>query len=251
MATARDNMNEVLRGLRQYALIIDSGTSSTTDDYLRMILQFVNTAKEEIEESGHPWHALRATIVITLSSGTRTYAITSAGPADTNTTDRSRLLYEQSGVAGAPERFYNGHASLPQVWDVTETQELRLTEVSWERMERMHQTDDNETERPSFFSLHSDGSNLVFDVWPTPDATYTINTRFYNPEAEVANTSLGTTILVPTRPVWTLALWKASQERGEELGAPGSSLHRQYLDAHGVAVAKEQTPADMTVYLER
>ena len=47
--TTRELINKVLRGLRQFGLIIPSSTTSTTDDYLLMILQFVNEAKEEVE----------------------------------------------------------------------------------------------------------------------------------------------------------------------------------------------------------
>ncbi len=51
--------------------------------------------------------------------------------------------------------------------------------------------------------------------------------------------------------MWTKALFKANQERGDELGKEGSALWIAYLDAHGAAVAKEQTPMESTVYLER
>ena len=70
MATTRVLMNKVLRGIRQFSLIIGSSTTSTTDDYLLMILQFVNEAKEEIEEAGWPWQALRKTVTVTIAAST-------------------------------------------------------------------------------------------------------------------------------------------------------------------------------------
>jgi hypothetical protein len=251
MSNTRDAINKVLRGLRQFALIIDSSTSSITDDYLLMILQFVNEAKEEIEESGWPWHALRATIALTLSSGTTEYALTSAGPADTDTSDRSRLLYENRNVAGRTVGFYNGMRSLPMVFDTTDSTEERLKEVTLERMESMHITDDNETGKPEYFSIYSDGSNLNMKVWPTPDATYTITMRMYNPADELASSDLTTSITTPFRPLWLRALYKANEERGAELGKPGSSLHDAMMDAQIVATGKEMTAADLTVGLER
>ena len=251
MANTRDLMNKTLRGLRQYSLIIGSGTTSTTDDYLLMILQFVNDAKEEVEESGWAWQALRKTITVTLTSGQAEYDITIAGDADIDTDDRSRLLHENVNVYGTSEGFYNSSSSLPMVFNTTTSSETRLQEITQERMERLHFTDDGETGEPQLFALYSDGDSIDMKVWPTPDATYTLKMRMYVPQAELSSTTLTTTLSAPARPIWMKALLKANQERGDELGAPGSTLHEAYLDAHGAAVAKEQTPADTTVFLER
>ena len=251
MSNTRDAMNKVLRGLRQFALIIGSSTTSTTDDYLLMILQFVNEAKEELEESGWPWQALRATIVLTLSSSTSTYALTAAGPADTDTTDRSRLLYENRNQSGVTTGFYNGLSSLPMVFDTTTSSERRLREVTQERMESLHITDADETGEPLYFAIYSDGSNLIMKVWPTSDATYTVTMRMFQPAAELTDTVLTTTIATPFRPLWLRALYKANEERGSELGKPGSSLAEARDLAQIAATGKEMTSADMTVGLER
>ncbi len=88
-------------------------------------------------------------------------------------------------------------------------------------------------------------------VYPTPDATYTLKARIYIPQDELASTDLTTVLSIPSRPVYMKALWKANAERGSELGAPDSSLWMAYLDAHGFAVANEQSPDDETVTLDR
>lgn len=251
MANTRDLTNKVLRGLRQFGLIIGSATSSTTDDYLLMILQFVNEAKEEIEEAGWPWQALRQTVTVTLASGTAEYDIETAGQADVDTNDRSRLLYENVTSNGTTENFRMSDGALPQVFNTTSSDEYRLSEYTQERMERLHFTDDGETGEPEYFSIYSDGDSLKMKVWPTPDATYTLKMRLYIPQAELANTDLTTTLSIPQRPVWMKALLKANQERGEELGKPGSTLDLAYRDAHGAATGKEMTPADQTVFLSR
>ena len=252
MAQTRELMNKVLRGIRQFGLILDSGTTSTTDDYLLMILQFVNEAKEEIEEAGWAWQALRQTVTVTLASGTAEYDIEIAGQADVDTNDRSRLLYENVTLFGSSEGFYDSMASLPQVFDVTTSSEYRLREVTQEKMERMHFTDNDETQKPLYFAIYTDSDSLKMKVFPTPDATYTLKMRLYIPQAELSSTSLeATSLSIPQRPVWTLALFKANQERGDELGKEGSAAHRAYLDAHGAAAGKEMSPADQTVGLER
>lgn len=246
--TTRELINKVLRGLRQFGLIIPSSTTSTTDDYLLMILQFVNEAKEEVEESGWAWHALRNTVTITLSASTVEYDLTAAGAADVNTNDRSRLLYEN--VQG-DEMFRRSDASKPQCWDVTNANESRLREVPLETMERLHLTDDDQTGEPTHFAVWNDGDSIRMKVYPIPDQTYTIKARMFIPQGELTDSDLTTTLSIPSRPVYMKALWKANAERGSELGAPDSVLWMQYLDAHGFAVANEQSPGDETVILER
>ncbi len=251
MATTRTLVNKVLRGIRQFGMIIASGTNTITDDYLLMILQFVNEAKEEIEEAGWAWHALRQTVTLTLSSGTLEYELTSAGPADVDTNDRTRLLYENVNSGVASEGFYESVTSVPMVFNVTDSAEVRLTERTQEQLERLHFMDNDETGPPQYFSFYTDGDNIDMKIWPTPDDTYTIKLRLYIPQTTLLDTDTTTTLLIPQRPVWTKALYKANEERGSELGKPGSSLHQAYLDAHWAATGREMTPGDSTVRLER
>ena len=250
--TTRELINRVLRGLRQFGLILDSGTSSTTDDYLLMILQFVNEAKEEIEESGWSWQALRTTMTVTVVAGQIEYDLTIAGDADVDTNDRTRLLYENVTAQYKSEGFFDNTSSRPQVFDVTDAAEHRLREWTQEQIERMHFTDNNDQQTTLHaFSVYTDGDSLRMKLWPTPDSTRTMKVRIYNPQTELLSTDLTTTLFIPSRAVWTKALFKANQERGEELGRDGSSSHIAALDAHGAAVAREQTPGDTTVGLDR
>lgn len=250
MATTLTLLNKVLRGMRQFDYIIDDTDTSTTDDYVLMLLQFVNEAKEEIEDAGWPWQALRATITVTLAASQVDYTLTSAGDADTDTTDRSRLLYEN--VYSGGEEFYAGNTSSPQVFDVTDSDEYRLTEVTIEKMERWHFTDNDETtDRPTHFALYAQSGNLKMKVYPTPSETRTLKMRFYTPQAELSSTDITTTLSIPSRPVYLKALWKANQERGSELGQMDSSLWMAYLDAHGTATSNEMTQSDETVFLDR
>jgi hypothetical protein len=160
-------------------------------------------------------------------------------------------LYENRNQFGSSERFYNSMSSIPQVWDVTTSDEFRVREVTQEHMERLHLTDNDETGKPERFAVYSDGDSIRMKVWPIPDKTYTIKARFYIPQAELTSTDTTTTLSIPQRPVYLKALLKANAERGDELGAPNSVLERAYLDAHGAATGKEMTPSDQTVGLER
>lgn len=252
MATTRSLMNKVLRGLRQFDQIIADDITEITDNYLLMQLQHLNEAKEELEDSGWPWYALRATVTVTLAAGTADYTLTSAGDADTDTNDRSRLLYENNVSHESPtEGFYETNASLPQVFNVTDSNEYRLRETPLEKMERWHFTDNDEQGKPTDFALYAATGNLKLKVYPTPDQAYTLKLRLYIPQAELADDDITTTLTIPERPVWMKALLKANQERGDELGREGSTLWTAYLDAHGAAVASEMTLADQTVFLDR
>ena len=248
--TTRGLLNKVLRGLRQFSLIISDGTTSISDDYLLMLLQFINEAKEEVEEVGWPWMALRQTVTITLSNGTTDYALTAAGPADIDTNDRSQLLYEQVTIDGGNESFRNSDASLPQVWDVTNSAEGRLKELTQEQMERWHMTDNGETGAPIYFAIWHETANLKMKVWPTPDGTYTLKARIFIPQAELSSSNIATVLSIPSRPVYLKALLKANAERGEELSAPNGALARDFIDSLANASGREMTKQDSTVYLE-
>lgn len=248
MATCREILNKVLRGLRQEP--IATGTTSTTDTYELLLLQFVNEAKEEIEEAWD-WYALRQTITVTLSAGVSEYDLTVAGAADVDTNERTRLLYDKGrAYGGSSETSARGSASTPQVFDVTDSTEYRLIEAPYERIERLHMTDNDEQERPQYFALYADSDSVKMKVYPTPSASRTLKMRFVIPQTELESTALSTTLTIPSRPVWTLALFKANEERGSELGRPGSSLYVAYLDALSAAMDREMTSDDKTSYPE-
>ena len=137
------------------------------------------------------------------------------------------------------------------MFNVTTSSEYRLHEVTQERIERYHLTDNDETGKPTDFALWRDGDSLRLKVYPTPDQAYTLKARIYIPQAELASDDLTTVLSIPARMVWLRALFKANEERGSELGRPGSSLYMAAMDAHGSAVGAEMRPDDMTVFLER
>lgn len=238
-------MNKVLVGLRQDQLA--SNATETTDKYELLILQLVNEAKEEVEEAWD-WMALRKTVTVTMAGGTSEYTLLAASDSDIDTNHRSKLLYDKgrSYGYGSGEGTARGFGDQPQVFDVTDASERRLTELSWERIERLHLTDNDEQRDPIYFAIYNDGTSLKMKVWPTPADARTVVLRVYNPEDEVASDALNTTVTVPMRPVYTLALWKANAERGEEIAAPGQFNQSAYVDALSAAIAREQSMDDIT-----
>jgi hypothetical protein len=244
MASTQDLLNKVLVGLRQTQIT----STSTTDAYELLLLQFINEAKEEVEESWD-WHALRVNVTVTLAQGTSDYTLTSAGDADADTTERSKLLYERTPSFGGGESTSRTFGDQPQVFDTTDTTEYRLAQVGIERIERMHLEDNDEQNQPSSFALYSDGTSLKLRVYPTPEKARTLVIRLVNPQAELPATNLSTTTLtVPSRPVWSRALWKANEERGEEIARPNGPNQMAAQDALAAAISREQTENDITGY---
>jgi len=249
MATAQTLLNNVLRGLRRDIV----ATDSTTNSYHMLLLQFLNVAKERLEEQWD-WHALRTTVTLTVSAGTVEYALTSAGPADVDVGDRARLLYERPArssdeLSNTTESSDRVAGSLPQVFDVTDASEHRLIEISPEQMERLHFTDSDETAVPTHFSLSRDADNMTIKLYPTPSGSRTIKLRFVIPQEGIPSTATDLFILsIPSRPVWLSALITAIEERGQEASRETGAIEREYQDALYLALDREKIASDYTSY---
>jgi hypothetical protein len=250
MAVTRDLLNKVLVGLRKDE--IAAATTAVTSTYHKLLLQLINTAKENIEDAWD-WHTLKTTVTVTGVGGQAAYTLLAANEADVNVGERSRLLYQrrgqQSGWIPETSVYYTGN--LPQVYDTTDSAEFRLWEVTQEEMERLHFTDDDQTvSKPDRFALYRDEDNVFFKVWPTPTGIRTWKLRFVIPQAELTAADITTTLSLPAFPVWTRALTLANAERGEELGAPTSVLGLSADDALHDAIARERTDEEATSYPE-
>ena len=248
MATALVLLNNVLRGLRRDVVT----ETSTTNSYHLLLLQFLNLAKERIEEQWD-WHAMRQTVTVTVSQGTVEYALTAAGPADVDVGDRARLLYERPALGYGDASLVSTmwvEGSLPQVYDVTDATEYRLNEISPEQMEGLHLGDNDEQNRPTDFTLYRDADNMIMKLWPTPSGSRTLKMRFVIPQAEIPSTGMTAyTLSIPSRPVWLSALLMAIEERGEESGRPMQSMNREYEDALFLALDRERLAmSDSTGY---
>jgi hypothetical protein len=206
----------------------------------------LSVAKTEVEEAWD-WQALRTTATITGVASQSVYTCDTGGESDVDIRSDARLLYMRTSSEHEVARKV--HDSVPQVFDVTDADEFRLTEVTPERMEMLHLTDADETiERPGTFTIYRDADDMFFRVHPTPTGVRTWKIRFLNPQADLDEDDLTTVLSVPAASVWLRALLYANQERGEEQGAPGSTLSRQVSEALHGAIAKERTEEDDTSY---
>lgn len=209
-------INEVLKRLRE-------DTVGTVDysSYSSLISTFVNDAKREVENAWN-WRVLMQEFHLATING-------------------GSLDYDIEGLIEPEARLAYDDCKKPMVYDVTENDELQLEQYSYDRWVRRYKIDPDglaENHKPSFFAVNKDSDSqwrIYFDGAPDVYRHYKI--WFYVPQDEL--TLANTEILVPWRPVVHLALLYALDERGEEIGEPGSKAWRRFDKSLGDAIAMD------------
>jgi hypothetical protein len=246
MATAQGLLNNVLRGLRRDIV------SGTTNSYHLLLIQFLNIAKDTLEQKWD-WHALRSTVTVTVTASTETFTLSAAGAADIDVGDKARLLYEKhvmyANGAQTIETSEISAGAQPQVFDVSDSTEYRMQEIPWERFERLRLTDDGETTaKPQYFALRRVSGFYQLGIWPMASGSRTLKMRFVIPQAVIPSADMEAyTLSIPDGPVWMRALWMAAQERGEDTGRPLSTLEQEYMDSEYYAYLRERGVEDNTM----
>jgi len=182
-------VNNVLKRLRER-------TVSTVNEntYSELIGVLVNDAKEEVENAWN-WSALRTTLTVTTVASTFNYELN-------GTQSNFRVL----DVVNDTSNFFMDYRSS------NDFNRFFLTSTSASGIPRYY----------SFNGTSSDGDTLV-DIYPIPDAVYSLRFNVIDPQAELTTES--DVLLVPSKPVQMLAYAKAIEERGEDGGASSSSAY--------------------------
>ena len=213
----RDLINRVLRRMREDTIDSDwSGDlqddTSVTDDYQKLIGDFVNEAKVEVEDAWN-WTQLRSTEDVTTSNGTTTYTMP-------NHTDRSRILY---------------------VFD--DTNDNKLMQISDAQFENYQFIGTTQVGIPAYYRLI--GNDISF--WPTPAGTYDIKITTVIPQAELSDAT--TELTVPDQPVILKAYALAIEERGEDGGTTGDKAELKADKALSDAISQDSLrTVDETVW---
>lgn len=196
-------INSVLRLLRE-----DEVTSPTQSAYAKLIGQFVNETKREVEDSTN-WVQLRNTIQVTTEADTFRYGLTGAG-------NRYRVL---------------------QVVNDTQDQELQVAPYAWMNRQFTMISSGVAKGAPTKYDINgstTDGDPYV-DLWPVPDDVYVINFNIVLPQDDLSDA--GDTLTVPSWPVILGAYSKALSERGEDGGQSYGEALGRYAQALGDAIA--------------
>lgn len=189
-------VNAVLRRLREseVSTVQGSGNSNT---YARLIGDFVNEAKSQVE-SAWDWSALRTTLTLTTSADV--------------------FNYELNGT--------RNNFKVLDVWNDTNDIEMLYKDANWFNREFLLATPQKGI--PMFYNFNgvsSDGDTQV-DIYPIPDGVYSL--RFNVTQRNLALSADADTVVIPTRPVILLATAMAIEERGEDGG-------QQSMNAYGAA----------------
>lgn len=188
-------VNAVLRRLRESeaSTVQGSGNSNT---YPRLIGDYINDAKEAVENSWQ-WSHLKQTISVAATVGVSDYV-----------------------VNGTRHRF-----NTELVYNGTYKSEMEAVTVPWMTEQYVFGTPGSGA--PQYYAytgIDSTSDDLKITVYPLPDAAYTL--KFYGtvkPNPLSADTD---TLLIPSKPVILLATAMAMEERGESGGQPSINAYQ-------------------------
>ena len=207
-------VNNVLVRLRE------NEVSSVSDTpYSSLIGVLVNDAKREVENATM-WQALNQTIVVPTVAGQRNYSITGSG-----------------------QRF-----RVHQVLNDTQDNTVRQVDANW--MDRQYYLGTVQDSAPCYYNFNgvdSSGDTKV-DVFPRPDAVYSLRFDLNIPQADLSANS--DTVTVPAYLIQLLAYAKAIAERGEDGGMTFNEIYQQYRLALADEIAIERNRYDEDVTWE-
>lgn len=201
--TYLDLVNDVLVRLRENEV-----TSVRENSYSKLIGKFVVDAQRQVEDA-YNWNALSATLTLTTVPDLFNVVLVGSGM-------RFRLIdaINDSGD------YYLEYKS------TTDMNDMFLNKTLEKGSPRYY----------NFNGVSPTGDTQV-DVYPIPDAAYTIRFNIIQPQEPLTNDS--DKLLIPYEPVIFLAYAKAIAERGEDGGMAASEAYALYRQSLGDAVAIE------------
>jgi hypothetical protein len=175
-------INKVLIRMRE-----DEVTGYDDTAYSKLMGEFVNQIKREVEDSWH-WTSLRSSISINTVASTSSYTLTGV-------TNRTKITHVINNTEDVVMRIVP-HNYLYNQQDLGTTQEAA----------------------PIYYIYDGETSNEPnIKVWPVPEQVYSLKFYGHFPQADLASNS--TELVVPDLPVILGAYALALSERGEDGGA--------------------------------
>lgn len=199
-------VNDVLVRLREPEV------STVNENVLsKLVGKFVNDAKRQVEDA-YNWNALTSTLTAVTTAETFNYVLTDTGARFKvieiyNSTSRSFL--EPQSSRQMTQNFLSSPTPVHGI--------------------------------PAYYSFN--GINLngdtQVDVFPIPDAAYTLFFNLYIPQDELVND--GDNMLVPKEPVVLLAYARSLVERGEDGGLSSSEASAMFRSSLADYIAIESS----------
>lgn len=196
-------VNDVLVRLREPEVITVNASA-----YSKMIGQFVNDSKRQVEDS-YNWNALTETLTADTTAEIFNYVLDGSG-------QRFRVI--------------------DVINDTTNTF-LNLAATKW--MDQQFLMTTPQRGAPQYYNFNGVDSNgdTQVDLYPIPNGVYNIRFNLIRPQVPLVNNT--DRLLVPHEPVVFFAYARALAERGEDGGLPSSEAYQLYLKSLSDAIALE------------
>lgn len=207
-------VNNVLRRLRE-----EEVASVSTSTYSKMVGDFVNDAKRMVEDAWD-WSALRITLTITTTDDVFNYVLTGSQnriKALNVINDTSNLFME-----------YKTATFFDEAYLISEPRKSAPTYYTYN-------------------GVDSSGDTQI-DIYPTPDAAYTIRFNCVKREADLSADS--DEMAIPSMPVIHLAIALLARERGETGGTSAPeyfAIADKYL-SDAIALDAQKHPEETIFY---
>jgi hypothetical protein len=204
-ATYLQMVNDVLARLRSPQV-----GSVTDTDYSMLIGKFVNDAKRQVEDA-FDWNVLRRAITVTTAAGVASYSLVGSGQK-----------FRELNVLNTSNYY-------------------PMRNTTFAEMQQYLQMGTPSQSAPVYYNYNGyDGNyDTKIDLFPVPDATYTLLFNLVVPQATLASDS--TIILVPEEIVQQNAFARAIVERGEDGGLNSSEAYQLYRSMLSDYIALEST----------
>lgn len=191
-ATYLQMVNDVLARLRSPQV-----GSVTDTDYSMLIGKFVNDAKRQVEDA-FDWNVLRRAITVTTTAGAASYSLVGSGQK-----------FRELNVLNTSNYY-------------------PMRNTTFAEMQEYLQMGPPSQSAPVYYNYNGyDGNyDTKIDLFPVPDATYTLLFNLVVPQATLSSDS--TVILVPEEIVQQNAFARAIVERGEDGGLNSSEAYQLY-----------------------
>jgi len=179
-------VNRVMRRLREREVDTIQGTG-TSNSYARLIGDFINEAKSQVEVAWD-WSALRSTLTVNTTANVFNYELNGAQ-------NNSKVL---------------------DVWNDSNNIEMQGKSSAW--FNKSFLTTEPATGSPMFYNFNgvSVDGDMQVDIYPIPDAVY--NLRFNITQRNLDLSADTDTLVIPARPIFLFATAMAIEERGEDGG---------------------------------
>lgn len=215
MSTKKELVNKVLVKLRETELSATTAIADST--YALMVASFLNDIKDEVDVAWN-WGQYRTTIEVPTVSGTSLYGITG-------------MRY-----TGKVQSIYNT------------TKDHQMTKVDEQFMERHTLIGSQQNESPIYYrfrGVDSLGAKQI-QVYPVPNAVYTLSCQVINPQAELATDDteleLGIAESAIIYGTWAMCISERGEDGGQLFDEVTAKYH-QYL-ASAIGIDRESYPEE-------